>query len=127
MKRRQVFGLLAGAGLGGFAMNALAQTQGQARAAYVAWVGEVLRQMQTIKPGMTREQLLRVFTTEGGISTGLSRNYVSKECPFFKVSVEFHAVGRPERDGDGRVTLVEDSRDTIKTISRPYLEFGVFD
>jgi hypothetical protein len=127
MKRRQVFRLLAGAGLSGFAMNAIPQTRDPVRAAYVAWVGEVLKQMQTIKPGMTREQLLSVFTTEGGLSTGLSRTYVSKECPYFKVSVEFHAIGRPERDNDGRVTLVEDSRDTIKTISRPYLEFGVFD
>jgi hypothetical protein len=127
MRRRQVFRLLAGAGLGGFAMNAPAQTRDPVRAAYVAWVVGVLKQMQTIKPGMTREQLLSVFTTEGGLSNGISRTYVSKECPYFKVSVEFHAVGRAERDSDGRVTLVEDSRDTIKTISRPYLEFSVMD
>ncbi len=127
MQRRQVFRLLAGVGLSGFAMNAPAQTRDPVRVAYVAWVGEVLKQMQTIKPGMTREQLLSVFTTEGGLSTGLSRTYVSQECPYFKVAVEFHAVGRPERDSDGRVTLVEDSRDTIKTISHPFLEFSVMD
>jgi hypothetical protein len=92
-----------------------------------AWVAQELQKMQTIKPGMTREQLLTVFTTEGGLSTGLHRIYVSKDCPNFKVDVEFRAVGRPDRDADGRVTLVEDNRDTIATISRPYLEFGVAD
>lgn len=57
---------------------------------------------------MTRADLLKVFTTEGGISTGLHRTYVSRDCPFFKVDVDFRAVGRPDRDGEGRVTLIED-------------------
>ncbi len=83
--------------------------------------------METIKPGMTREALLTVFTTEGGISTGLQRRFVSRDCVYFKVDVEFQAVGRPSRDGDGRVTLVEDNRDVILKISRPYLQFSVAD
>jgi hypothetical protein len=83
--------------------------------------------MQTIKPGMTRESLLTVFTTEGGISTGLQRTFVSRDCPYFKVDVEFQAVGRPNRDENGRVTLVEGSQDIILKISRPYLQFSVLD
>jgi len=83
--------------------------------------------MQTIKPGMTREALLTVFTTEGGLSTGLQRRFVSRDCPYFKVDVEFQAVGRPNRDGDGRVTLEEGSQDIILKISRPYLQFSVLD
>jgi hypothetical protein len=83
--------------------------------------------MLTIKPGMTRSQLLEVFTTEGGIATGLQRNFVSRECPYFKVDVKFNAVGRPNRDSDGRVTLVEGPDDRIVTISRPYLEFQIAD
>jgi hypothetical protein len=94
---------------------------------HVAWVAEVLKRMQTIKPGMTRETLLTVFTTEGGLSTGLWRTFVSRDCPIFKVHVEFQAVGRPNRDGNGRVTLVEDRRDVILTISRPYLQFSILD
>jgi hypothetical protein len=82
--------------------------------------------MQTIKPGMTRRYLLEVFTTEGGLSTGLQRTFVNRDCPYFKVDVEFEAVGRPNRDADGRVTLVEGSQDVIVNISRPYLEFSVF-
>ena len=127
MKRREVFKLLASAGLGGFALNAPSQEQDQRRAEHLAWVSDILKQMQTIKPGMSRERLLTVFTTEGGLSTGLQRTYVSPECPYFKVLVEFEAVGRPNRDDAGRVTLVEDNRDVIKTISRPYLEFSIMD
>jgi hypothetical protein len=94
---------------------------------HVAWVADVLKRMQTIKPGMTRADLLGVFTTEGGLSTGLRRTFVSRDCPYFKVDVEFRAVGRPDRDAEGRVTLREDVRDTIMTISRPYLAFMVLD
>jgi hypothetical protein len=83
--------------------------------------------MQTIKPGMTREALLKVFTTEGGLSTGLQRTFVSRDCPFFKVDVEFQAVGRSNRDGNGRVSLVESSQDVILKISRPYLQFSIGD
>jgi hypothetical protein len=92
-----------------------------------AWVTHSLEKMQTIKPGMTRQELLKVFTTEGGLSTGLSRRFVSQDCPYFKVDVEFEAVGRPSRDEGGRVTVVEDSRDIIVKISRPYLQFGIHD
>jgi len=33
------------------------------------WVANSLREMETIKVGMTRADLLKVFTTEGGLST----------------------------------------------------------
>jgi len=73
--------------------------------------------MQTIKPGMTRKALLAVFTTEGGLYTDLQRTFVSRDCPYFKVDVEFRPVGRPARDADGRATLVEGEEDTVLTIS----------
>jgi len=92
-----------------------------------AWVGQMMQKMETIQPGMTRRDLLTVFTTEGGLSTGLQRTYVSQECRCFKVDVEFEAVGRPNRDEEGRVTLVEDERDVIVKISRPYLQGGIAD
>lgn len=91
------------------------------------WVAGALQRMQTVQPGMTRKDLLEVFTTEGGLSTGLQRTYVSQDCPYFKVDVEFDAVGRPNRDGEGRVTAVEDNRDVIVKISRPYLQFSTLD
>ncbi len=94
---------------------------------HTQWVSSVLRWTYDIKPGMTRDDLLRVYTTEGGLSTGTRRTYVLKGCPYIKVDVEFKAVGRPERDKEGRVTLVEDGRDLIVKISRPYLEYSIVD
>jgi hypothetical protein len=62
-----------------------------------AWVAHTLEKMETIKPGMTRQDLLEVFRTEGGLSTGLPRTFVSQDCPYFKVVVEFKAVAQPDR------------------------------
>jgi hypothetical protein len=95
-------------------------TQGESSPDHVAWVAHVMERMGTIKPGMTRQELLTVFTIEGGLSTSLQRTFVSRDCPYFKVDVEFRAVGRPVPDR-------EDSRDIIVKISRPYLQFGVAD
>ena len=91
------------------------------------WVGQALKEMESIKPGMTRGELLKIFRTEGGLSTVLHRTFVSRDCSYFKVDVEFQAVGRPERDSSGRVTLEEDARDIITKISRPYLQFSITD
>jgi len=91
------------------------------------WVRDSLTRMDAITPGMTREQLMKVFTRQGGFSNGLRRTFVSRDCSYFKVDVEFRAVGRPDRDADGRVTLEEDPRDIVARISRPYLQFAVAD
>ena len=92
---------------------------------HVAWVAEALKRMQTIRPGMTREDLLKVFTTEGGMFSERRRTFVSRDCPFFKVDVLFDAVA-PRANG-GRVTFEELPQDIIVRISRPYLEFRVSD
>ena len=129
IQRLRLYVLLAVIAIGGaHTFPASAQsTRGQAGEDHVAWVAQALQRMQTIRPGMTRQTLLTVFTTEGGLMTGLRRTFVSRDCPYFKVDVEFQAVGRPSRDGDGRVTLVEDDHDIILKISRPYLQATVRD
>ena len=91
------------------------------------WIANSLKEIQKIKVGMTRADLLKVFTTEGGLSTGLTRTYVYRECLYIKVDVEFEPVGRPARDADGRVTLVESKDDVIRKISKPYLDWMVID
>ena len=129
MPRFRRFILLAVVAIGGAnAFQASPQpSQLQSSQDHVTWVAQTLQRMQTIRPGMARGDLLKVFTTEGGLSTGLQRTFVSRECPYFKVDVEFQAVGRPDRDEDGRVTTVEDSRDIILKISQPYLQFSIKD
>ena len=128
MQRRRALALLTSAVMGAEMLRASPTGMGgQCSQTHVAWVGEALTRMQTIKPAMTRRTLLSIFTTEGGLSTGLRRTYVSRDCPYFKVDVEFRAVGRPDRDESGRVTLVEGDEDIIVNVSRPYLQGSVMD
>jgi hypothetical protein len=95
-----------------------------------AWLKQVFEKMETIKPGMTRMDILKVFKTEGrlskgGLTTGLRRTFISLDSPQFRVDVEFKPVNRP--DIAGPVTLIspEDNRDIIVKISKPYLQFAV--
>ena len=127
MNRRQAICSLAGVAATVSRMNASGGTRSDSDAANVRWVQRVLERMSRVSTGMTRADLLEVFKTEGGLSTGLQRTYVSQDCPYFKVDVTFVAVGEPERDKQGIVTLAEDSRDQIATISRPYIAFSVTD
>ena len=129
MQRRQACIFLATAAFG--AVDALdarsIQAQLQDSENHCAWLAKVWTHMQTVKTGMTRKTLLTVFTTEGGLSTGLRRTYVSRDCPYLKVDVEFQAVGRPSRDEEGRVTPVEGDDDVIVRISAPYLQSSIMD
>jgi hypothetical protein len=106
---------------------------------HITWVGTVLARMQTIRPGMTRRALLRVFKTEGGVFQNsctlgpngdrcrLDRTFASRDCQYCKVDVEFEAVGLPIQDQYGRAVVKEDGRDIIVRMSRPYLEFMIID
>ena len=87
---------------------------------HTKWIARVMDSIQTIKPGMTREDLSRVFTTEGGLSFRLRRTYVYKECPYIKVNVEFEAAANPS---DYR----EMPQDKIVKISMPFLQYSVAD
>jgi hypothetical protein len=129
MQRRRVFPLLASVALAGATALRASPTgyPSQCSQSHVDWVTKVLERMQTIKPGSTRKALLTVFTTEGGLSTGLRRTFVGRDCPYFKVDVEFKAVGRPDQDEDGRVTMGEADEDIILKVSTPYLQFSVSD
>jgi hypothetical protein len=85
------------------------------------WISKVLRQIGKIQPGMRRKNLLKVLTTEGGISTRLQRTFVHGECPYIKVNVRFKVVNG-ETSG-----LNEDPDDIIESISQPYLAWSVMD
>ncbi len=73
--------------------------------------------MQTVRAGMTRADLLKVFTTEGGLSTTTQRTYVYQQCPYIKVTVRFAPMAKDR----------EDPSDKIIEISRPYLEWTIAD
>jgi hypothetical protein len=82
------------------------------------WLEEVMRSISTIKPGMTRRQLLRVLTTEGGLYSRRVGRYIYKRCPYIKVIVKF-------QPSDDSMDFSPD--DKIVEISKPFLEFVISD
>jgi hypothetical protein len=88
---------------------------------HTKWIASVMDSIQTIKPGITRQDLLELFTTEGGLSNRLRRTFVYKQCPYIKVSVEFEASANPEDE------LTEMPEDRIAKISLPFLQYSITD
>jgi hypothetical protein len=87
-----------------------------------AWLKQVSEKMETIKPGMTRWDLLKVLRTEGtprptfriggGPPPILRESFVSQDCPYLRIDVELSG-----RD-DGP------NQDVIVKVSKPYLQFA---
>jgi hypothetical protein len=93
------------------------ESQPQVNQAHTKWIDETLRSIQMIKAGQTRSDLLKLFTTEGGLSWPAQRTYAYLQCPHIKVDVKFATTGRNE----------ELPSDTIVDISRPYLAWSSMD
>ena len=91
---------------------------------HTQWIDQVMRSIATIKPGMTRKDLVRVFKQEGGLSTRTRKKYVYKHCPYIKVDVEFSPASDMDANQDA---ATEKPEDRIVRISRPYLEYSITD
>ncbi|HEY6768348.1 MAG TPA: hypothetical protein VI386_26635 [Candidatus Sulfotelmatobacter sp.] len=99
-------------------VSAIAQSEPpQIEREHTAWVAGALNAMQTIKVGMTRSDLFKLFRTEGGLSTASRRTYVYRLCPYIKVDMKFEASSRD----------LELPTDKIVEVSRPYLAWPVMD
>jgi hypothetical protein len=98
--------------------------QAQVDEEHTKWVDHVMRSIATIKPGMTRQDLLQVFAEEGGLSTRTRRTYVYKHCPHIKVEVDFSPVEDLSRN---HAPTAENPADRIVKISRPFLEYSIMD
>jgi hypothetical protein len=82
-------------------------------------ISDILTECKKIAPGTTRTELLKVFTTEGGLSTAKHRTFVHRRCPYIKVDVDFTASDPKQKD--------ERPTDTVSKISKPYLEWSIID
>jgi hypothetical protein len=87
---------------------------------------QVLKDMSSVQPGMTRTELLRVFTTEGGLSTRDEQRYVYRRCPLIKVVVTFRRPADADDDWGG-APEEERAGDIIQSISKPFLEYSITD
>ncbi len=85
------------------------------------WLADSLVEIRTVKAGMTRAELLQVFTTEGGLRSPSKGTYTYRKSPHIKVDVEFETARDPNQ------RPVESTDDRITSISRPYLAGQSFD
>ena len=104
----------------GFVLRTHGQRSQSPNLSHREWVIGVLKETKSITVGMTRKDVLNVFTTEGGISTRLSQTYVYRDCPYIKVDIQFEAIQAPN---DHRERL----DDKIVSLSKPYLDYSVAD
>ena len=88
---------------------------------HTKWVVKCLIDMDKIKVGMTRADLLKVFTTEGGPSSPNAQGYVYRGCPYIKVRVTFQLVGNAPDP------YPYNPNDIILSISDPFLQFSISD
>jgi len=84
-------------------------------------ISDILSECKKITAGTTRAELLKVFTTEGGLSTAIHRTFVHRHCPYIKVDVDFTLSDPKQSIVDERPT------DTVSKISKPYLEWSIAD
>jgi hypothetical protein len=84
-------------------------------------IAKIIFEIESIKPGMTRADLLKIFTEDGGFCAPNCRKYVYRGCPYIKVTVEFKTV---ENAGN---KILGNSGDIITKISQPFLEFPILD
>ena len=91
------------------------------------WLTQLTAKMETIKPGMTRWDVLKIFRTDGGppirkdgrLPTLLRQTFVSQDSPYMKIDVEFEPFTRVN---GLRGFLLEDNRDVIVKVSKPYVQ-----
>lgn len=82
------------------------------------WLSERIIEAKSIKPGMSRSQLLKVFDIEGGLQAIPATRYVLKSCPMIKIDVSF----KP-----GVANRTSGVSESIATVSKVYLDQVISD
>jgi hypothetical protein len=96
------------------------------------WLAARITEAHSIRPGMSRADLLKVFEPDGGFQPIPPETYVLRSCSLIKVKVNFEfPKGMSDKDLSQGTTgtamasgenLPIDSEIKISAISRPYLE-----
>jgi len=84
--------------------------------AHQQWLEERYKEATSIKPGMTRADLLKLFMEDGGLQEIPARRYVLKSCNLIQIQIKFA--------GPSGLAYkpVPDDRLRIVEVSKPYLE-----
>ncbi len=84
------------------------------------WVSKCLADFESIKTGMTRGEIEKKFSMDGGISTVSLIRFVHPECIYFKIDVEFELKSKDPNH-------MSSPEDKVIKKSKPYIENPVFD
>lgn len=84
------------------------------------WLRNCLAEIEQIKIGSTREDLLQVFKESGGFWFRTSGTYIYRKCPYILLDVEFKLIADKHDRSHGRPT------DTITKLSKPYLGYPAY-
>ena len=83
--------------------------------AHQQWLEERYKEAISIKPGMSRADLIKLFDEDGGIQMITATRYVLKSCRLIQIEVKFNAYG-----ADFRSIPAKDLK--IMEVSRPFLQ-----
>jgi hypothetical protein len=86
------------------------------------WLVERMQEATSIKTGMSRADLLKVFGADGGLQSIPPERYVLKSCRYIKVEVQFR-LGSPRP----LAHIPPDEQIVILKISAPYLAYPTED
>ena len=75
-------------------------------------VREAVDVSRQIKAGVTRAEVEKVFTLDGGLQFPSKSRYLYQKCHFIKIDVEY-----------ARKTQKDSSDDIVRTVSKLYLEY----
>jgi len=102
-----------------FSVVALAEDQPEKQETQRAeWVQACLKDFESIKAGMTREQVEKKFPMDGGLQTASPTRFVHPQCRYFKIEVGFE-FQRNEADGN---RALMGKTDKVIAVSKPYIE-----
>ena len=97
------------------------QVQDTSDQAHQQWLDDRYMEATSIKEGMSRADLLKLFEQEGGLQTIPASRYVLKRCRMIKVNVKFDTKYGVE------YKPVPDEDLKIREVSKPYLERMIID
>ena len=95
------------------------------RESHTQWMEARMAEAARIKPGMTRAQVLKVMTMDGGLqSYGIAapQRYLLLSCPLIKLDITFDASNASSVE-----QRLLDPEARVKSVSKPYLEYPVMD
>ncbi len=96
-------------------------SNGQNQKSNCQCISDALADIEKIKVGMKRKDLMEMFRTDGGISAINPERFVYEKCSFIKIEVKFEFIDKNNRFPKGN------PEDKIVEISKPYVEHPFYD